>query len=47
MHIFTFGQRLYAHTIAAMLDPKKELFGQRILSRDECFDAQLKTANLK
>lgn len=47
MHICTFGQRLYAHTVAKFLDPDGKLFGKRILSRDECFDPMLKTANLK
>uniref|UniRef100_A0A914V1Z5 RNA polymerase II subunit A C-terminal domain phosphatase n=1 Tax=Plectus sambesii TaxID=2011161 RepID=A0A914V1Z5_9BILA len=47
MHICTFGQRMYAHTIAKFLDPDGKLFGKRILSRDECFDPTLKTANLK
>lgn len=45
-HICTFGARLYAHTIAAYLDPKGKFFSHRILSRDECFDARSKTANM-
>ena len=46
LHICTFGARLYAHTIAAFLDPDKKYFSHRILSRDECFDARSKTANM-
>ncbi|CAL1528051.1 unnamed protein product [Lymnaea stagnalis] len=47
LHICTFGVRLYAHTIARFLDPEEKYFSHRILSRDECFDALSKTANLK
>jgi len=46
LHICTFGARLYAHQIASFLDPKKEFFSHRILSRDECFDSRSKTANM-
>lgn len=46
LHIFTYGARLYAHTIAKFLDQDSQLFSHRILSRDECFDSRLKTANL-
>ena len=46
LHICTFGARLYAHTIAGFLDPNKKYFSHRILSRDECFDARSKTANM-
>ncbi|XP_059474083.1 RNA polymerase II subunit A C-terminal domain phosphatase [Neocloeon triangulifer] len=46
LHICTFGARLYAHTIAKMLDTDERLFSHRILSRDECFDPHSKTANL-
>eukprot|EP00092_Neocalanus_flemingeri_P023037 GFUD01024971.1.p1 GENE.GFUD01024971.1~~GFUD01024971.1.p1 ORF type:complete len:799 (+),score=264.70 GFUD01024971.1:65-2461(+) len=46
LHICTFGARLYAHTIAAYLDPDKKFFSHRILSRDECFDPRSKTANM-
>jgi len=46
LHICTFGARLYAHTIAAYLDPDKKYFSHRILSRDECFDNRSKTANM-
>ncbi|XP_064640607.1 RNA polymerase II subunit A C-terminal domain phosphatase-like [Lineus longissimus] len=47
LHICTFGVRMYAHMIARHLDPEGKLFSHRILSRDECFDHQSKTANLK
>lgn len=47
LHICTFGARLYAHKIAEILDTERKLFSHRILSRDECFDPQLKTGNLK
>ncbi|KAL3859578.1 hypothetical protein ACJMK2_009794 [Sinanodonta woodiana] len=47
LHICTFGVRLYAHTIARFLDPEEKYFSHRILSRDECFDATSKVANLK
>ena len=46
LHIFTYGARLYAHTVAGFLDQDSKLFSHRILSRDECFDSRLKTANL-
>jgi len=45
-HICTFGARMYAHTIAAYLDPEGKYFSHRILSRDECFDSRSKTANM-
>ncbi|XP_014209442.1 RNA polymerase II subunit A C-terminal domain phosphatase [Copidosoma floridanum] len=47
LHICTFGARQYAHMIASLLDSDGKLFSHRILSRDECFDSQSKTANLK
>lgn len=47
LHICTFGSRTYAHTIARLLDEEGRYFDQRILSRDECFSAHSKTANLK
>ncbi|GFN89852.1 RNA polymerase ii subunit a c-terminal domain phosphatase [Plakobranchus ocellatus] len=47
LHICTFGVRMYAHIIARLLDPDEKYFSHRILSRDECFDAMSKTANLK
>ncbi|XP_066479979.1 RNA polymerase II subunit A C-terminal domain phosphatase [Tiliqua scincoides] len=47
LHVFTFGSRLYAHTIAGFLDPEKKLFSHRILSRDECIDPYSKTGNLR
>ncbi|XKL59541.1 hypothetical protein PGB90_000557 [Kerria lacca] len=47
LHICTFGSRRYAHMIARFLDPDGKFFSCRILSRDECFDPNSKTANLK
>ncbi|XP_049963662.1 RNA polymerase II subunit A C-terminal domain phosphatase [Schistocerca serialis cubense] len=47
LHICTFGARNYAHTIATFLDPDGKYFSHRILSRDECFSSNTKTANLK
>ncbi|XP_018496382.2 RNA polymerase II subunit A C-terminal domain phosphatase [Galendromus occidentalis] len=47
LHIVTFGARPYANHIASLLDPGKKYFQYRILSRDECFNPQSKTANLK
>ncbi|XP_076448996.1 RNA polymerase II subunit A C-terminal domain phosphatase-like [Babylonia areolata] len=47
LHICTFGVRLYAHTVARLMDPQERFFSHRILSRDECFDPLSKTANLK
>ncbi|KAF7249602.1 hypothetical protein EG68_09512 [Paragonimus skrjabini miyazakii] len=47
MHICTFGNRIYAHQLAAMIDPKRRYFSHRILSRDECFNPVTKSANLK
>lgn len=35
MHIYTMGTRQYAQQIAAIVDPDRKLFGDRILSRDE------------
>jgi RNA polymerase II subunit A-like phosphatase len=46
-HIVTFGERLYAHTMAKLIDPNKRFFYHRILSRNECFDPTRKTANLR
>lgn len=36
-----------AHVIARHLDPQGQVFSDRILSRDECFSQNSKTANLK
>ncbi|KAJ0174032.1 hypothetical protein K1T71_010178 [Dendrolimus kikuchii] len=47
LHVCTFGARQYAHAVADLLDPDKKYFSHRILSRDECFDARTKSANLK
>ncbi|CAF4914030.1 unnamed protein product [Pieris macdunnoughi] len=47
LHVCTFGARQYAHAVTELLDPEKKYFSHRILSRDECFDARTKSANLK
>ena len=47
LHICTFGVREYAHWIAHFLDPDRKLFGQRILSRNECVDPMSKKANMR
>ena len=47
LHIFTMGSRMYAHTIARMLDPEGKLFAYRIRSRDECFNAFSKSHDLR
>ncbi|XP_035708197.1 RNA polymerase II subunit A C-terminal domain phosphatase isoform X2 [Folsomia candida] len=47
LHICTFGTRSYAHVIASHLDSRGQFFSDRILSRDECFSQNSKTANLK
>jgi hypothetical protein len=46
LHICTFGARNYAHMIAMFLDQDGKFFSHRILSRDECFNPNSKTANL-
>lgn len=35
LHIYTMGTRAYAQHIAAIVDPDRKIFGDRILSRDE------------
>ncbi|KAI9790044.1 MAG: Carboxy-terminal domain (CTD) phosphatase [Piccolia ochrophora] len=35
LHIYTMGTRAYAQHIAAIVDPARRVFGDRILSRDE------------
>ena len=35
LHIYTMGTRAYAQNIAAIIDPERKIFGDRILSRDE------------
>ncbi|KAL7070575.1 hypothetical protein ACQ4LE_010675 [Meloidogyne hapla] len=47
LHIVTFGQRMYAHKIAELLDPNKMYFDYRVLSRDELLSSIHKTGNLK
>ena len=47
LHIVTFGDRMYAETIANFMDPQREYFHNRILSRNEIFNPTSKTDNLK
>ncbi|KAH7546185.1 hypothetical protein FEM48_Zijuj01G0173700 [Ziziphus jujuba var. spinosa] len=35
MHIYTMGDRAYALAMANILDPKREYFGERVISRDD------------
>lgn len=35
MHVYTMGTRAYAEKVCGVIDPKGEIFGRRILSRDE------------
>ncbi|CAG8536878.1 12645_t:CDS:10 [Ambispora gerdemannii] len=35
LHIYTMGTRHYAEAVANIIDPKKDIFSERILSRDE------------
>jgi RNA polymerase II subunit A-like phosphatase len=47
LHMVTFGERNYAHTIANLMDPHRKYFHDRILSRNEIFNPVSKTDNLK
>ncbi|XP_066910674.1 RNA polymerase II subunit A C-terminal domain phosphatase-like isoform X2 [Clytia hemisphaerica] len=47
LHIFTMGSRMYAHTIAKMLDPDGKHFAHRIRSRDEFINSFSKFHDLK
>jgi RNA polymerase II subunit A-like phosphatase len=47
MSIVTYGHRIYAHSIARILDPTETYFGQRIISRNELLDSDNKTRNIK
>lgn len=47
LHICSFGNRLYAHHIARLIDPDEALFSHRIISRNELMDACSKKANMK
>lgn len=38
LHIYTMGTRAYARMVAGILDETGNLFGDRILSRDDGFD---------
>uniref|UniRef100_A0A7E4V4T2 RNA polymerase II subunit A C-terminal domain phosphatase n=1 Tax=Panagrellus redivivus TaxID=6233 RepID=A0A7E4V4T2_PANRE len=46
MHIITFGQRVYAHQIARILDEDQRYFAQRIMSRDELSSQRFKSENI-
>lgn len=35
MYIYTMGERAYALEMAKLLDPRKEYFGDRVISRDD------------
>lgn len=35
MYVYTMGDRAYALEMAKLLDPKKEYFGDRVISRDD------------
>ena len=41
------GTKSYAASVTRILDPKQELFCDRIISRDECFDPRSKALRLK
>lgn len=45
-YLVTFGDRLYAETIAKIIDPNKTFFSHRILSRNECLSLTDKSVNL-
>jgi RNA polymerase II subunit A-like phosphatase len=47
LHVVTFGERMYAHKIANLMDPQRKYFHDRILSRNEIFNPVSKTDNLK
>ena len=45
LHIYTMGTRAYAENIAKIIDPKRRIFSDRILSRDE--SGSMTAKNLK
>ena len=48
MHVVSFGERVYAHKIAELLDPTAlGYFNHRVLSRNELVSPVHKTPNLK
>ena len=47
LHLVTFGERNYAHTIAKFLEKDRQFFHERILSRNEIFNPISKTENIK
>jgi len=47
LQICTFGERKYAHKIADFMDHDRRYFHDRVLSRNEIFNPNSKTDNLK
>lgn len=47
MHVFTMGTKEYAANIVKFLDPGKNLFCDRIITRYEFFDPRSKALRLK
>lgn len=47
MHVYTMGTRAYAEKVCAAIDPSGQLFGGRILSRDESGSMCLRAWNLE
>ncbi|KDQ12066.1 hypothetical protein BOTBODRAFT_34921 [Botryobasidium botryosum FD-172 SS1] len=43
MHVYTMGTRAYATEVCAAIDPNGDIFGQRILSRDESGSMTMKS----
>lgn len=43
LHVVTHGTRLYANAIARIIDPTKEIFGDRIMGREDCEFEVIKT----
>lgn len=42
MHVYTMGTRAYADAVCRIIDPTGELFGNRVLSRDESGSESIK-----
>uniref|UniRef100_A0A7S3A5N5 RNA polymerase II subunit A C-terminal domain phosphatase n=1 Tax=Rhodosorus marinus TaxID=101924 RepID=A0A7S3A5N5_9RHOD len=47
LHIYTMGTRPYADSIAAIIDPERTLFGERLTSRDDFEEGSLNQKNLR
>lgn len=45
MHVYTMGTRAYADAVCQLIDPTGEIFGNRILSRDESGSVTQKSIN--